>query len=124
MLDGFAPHLEYLGPRRQAFSHAVKHRLIGPAADPAIAIRGATRSERAGPTGTGVAVIDQGMPLDLRVVAGLETLSTGAKIGVAARVVAKLFLAERPIANRRPALWSSDIGIDAGILAGLDIRAL
>ena len=47
---------------------------------------------------------DQGMPLDLRVVTGLETLSTGAKIGVAARVVAKLFLAEH--------------------LAGLDILAL
>src|SRR6202790_5826207 len=64
------------------------------------------------------------MPLDLRVVAGLETLSTGAKISGADRVVAKLFLAEQPMADRRPALWVSDIGVDAGLLAGLDILAL
>jgi hypothetical protein len=111
VLDGLAPHPEYLGPRRQTFGHAVEHRLIGPTADPSISIRGATRFERAGPTSTGVAVIDQGVPLDLPVVAGFETLSAGAKIGVAARVVAKLFLAEQAIANRRPALWSSDIGV-------------
>src|SRR5271166_2925097 len=83
---------------------------------------GATRwFERAGPTGTGVAVIDYGVALDLPVVAGLETLSAGAKIGVAARVVAKLFPAEQRIADRRPALWASDIGIDTGLLAGLDV---
>ena len=84
-------------------------------------IRGATRFERAGPTGTGVAVIDQGVPLGLPVVAGLETLSAGAKISIAARVVAKLFLAEQPIADRRPALWVGDIGVDTRLLAGPDI---
>ena len=106
-----------------AFGHAVEHRFAGPAADPPKAIRGATRFERAGTAGLVVAVIDQSMPLDLRVVTGLETLSAEAKIGVTACVVAKLLLAEQPIADRGPALWSSDIGIDAGRLARLDIFA-
>src|SRR5271163_2200314 len=111
------------GRAAKTFGHAVEHRLIGPAADPSMGIRGATRFERAGPTGTGVAVTDQGVPLDLPVVAGFETLSAGAKIGVAARVVVKLFLAEQPMADRRPALRVSNVGIDAGLFAGLDILA-
>ena len=45
-LDGLAPDPEYRGPRRQTFGHAIKHRLIGPTADPSVSIRGATRLER------------------------------------------------------------------------------
>src|SRR5271165_2642791 len=96
VLDGLAPHPEYLGSRRQTFGHAVEHRLIGPTADPSIGVWGATRLERAGPTGTRVAVIDQCVPLDLGVVAGLETLSAGTQIGVAARVVANSSLRNNP----------------------------
>jgi hypothetical protein len=53
-----------------------------------------------GSAGLAVAVVDHGMPIDQRPVAGLEKLSTGAEIGVAGRVVAKLLLAEQPVADR------------------------
>jgi hypothetical protein len=85
---------------------------------------GAACPDRADRTGGGVGKLDRHMAARDRAVAGIETLATGATIGVGCRIVAETLLGKAAVGDRAATLGSGDIRSNSVRLARLDVLAL
>ena len=120
MLDDFATTVANLRPLLQALGHAIEHGLVFEAGNGAHVVR-ASRAYRAVSTSSSIPVIDFGEIAQPAVADRRQQLAGWADVGVAARVVAKLVLAEEALADRGAALWSGNVRNAAGPLTGLDV---
>jgi hypothetical protein len=120
VLDDVAATGENLGPRSEAFGHAIERVLDFETGHRANVVR-ASRAERTNAAGFRVAVVDL-LEIAQPAVAGWRQQLPGrADVGVAPSVVSELVPAEEALAHRRSSLRLGDMRNAARLLAGLDV---